>query len=361
MAEGSVFFPDEPIVRITAPMPAAQLIEPRVINLLQFQTLIASKAARMKLAAPKRTLVDFGLRRAHGAEAGLLAARAAYLAGFAGTASVPAEPVFGVPIFGTMAHSYIQAHDREQQAFLDFARARPDAVVLLVDTYDTVGGVKKVIKLAPQLREEGIKLRGVRLDSGDLIDLSKKTRRLLDDAGLTDVQIFASGGIDESELQDFAAAEAPIDGVGIGTALTTSEDAPAFDCAYKLQEYAGSPKRKRSEGKATWPGRKQVLRRYDAEGRMAEDLLSVDGEKPESGFRDAEPLIVPVMREGRRVGEARGLEDARERAARELSQLPAHLQRLEQAPAYPVKISDALRGLAAEVNAEIERERGDID
>ena len=361
MPEGSVFFPDEPIVRIAAPMPAAQLIEPRVINLMQFQTMIASKAARMKLAAPERTLVDFGLRRAHSAEAGLLAARAAYLAGFAGTASVPADPVFGVPIIGTMAHSYIQAHDREQQAFLDFARARPDAVVLLVDTYDTIGGVKKVIKLEPTLREEGITLRGVRLDSGDLIDLSKKTRRLLDDAGLDEVQIFASGGIDEDELQEFARAGAPIDGVGIGTALTTSEDAPAMDCAYKLQEYAGAPKRKRSEGKATWPGRKQVFRRYDADGRMAGDLLTVDGGEPGQGFEDAEALIAPVMRAGRRTDSAPDLEQARERAAEQLALLPEHLQRLENEPAYTVTVSAALEKLAKDVNTEIERERGDID
>jgi nicotinate phosphoribosyltransferase len=357
MPEGTVFFPDEPIVRVTAPLPAAQLIEPRVINLLQFQTLIASKAARMKLAAPNRTLVDFGLRRAHGGEAGLLAARAAYLAGFAGTASVPAEPIFGIPIFGTMAHSYIQAHREERQAFLDFARARPDAVILLVDTYDTINGIKKVIEIAPQLQAEGITLRGVRLDSGDLIELSRKSRQLLDEAGLADVQIFVSGGIDEDELRDFTNAGAPIDGVGIGTALTTSEDVPAFDCAYKLQEYGGAPKRKRSEGKATWPGRKQVYRRTDEKMDMQGDLLTLEGAKPAKGFENARPLIEQVMRDGARVDDGTSLEAARNHAARELASLPEHLRRLAHEPAYPVTVSDGLRALVEEVNKEIERER----
>jgi nicotinate phosphoribosyltransferase len=357
MPEGTVFYPDEPIVRVTAPMPAAQLIEPRVINLLQFQTLIASKAARMKLAAPDRALVDFGLRRAHGAEAGLMAARASYLAGFAGTASVPADPLFGVPIFGTMAHSYIQAHAEERQAFLDFARARPDSVVLLVDTYNTLNGVRKVIEIAPLLRDEGITVSGVRLDSGDLVELSRETRRLLDDAGLNDIQIFVSGGIDEYELLEFAAADAPIDGVGIGTALTTSEDAPAFDCAYKLQEYADTPKRKRSEGKATWPGRKQVYRSYDQQAVMQGDLLTVDGAEPSAGFEDAVPLIEPVMREGERTGAADILQNARGRADRQLSGLPEALRKLQRGSIYPVAISNELKALAKKVNEEIERER----
>ena len=214
------------------------------------------------LAAPGKLLVDFGVRRAHGAEAGLMAARASYIAGFAGTATVFADKMFDIPLFGTMAHSYIEAHDDEAVAFERFAHARPEDLVLLIDTYDTEAAARKVVALAPRLKAAGITIRGVRLDSGDLIALSKSVRRILDDGGLADVTIFASGGLDEDQLMAMAKANAPIDGFGIGTSLTTSSDAPALDCAYKLQEYAGLPRRKHSAGKATWPGRKQVWRHY---------------------------------------------------------------------------------------------------
>jgi len=299
--EGTPVFADEPLLRIAAPMPQAQLLESRVMNLVHFQTLIASKAARMVLAAPGRTLVDFGLRRAHGAEAGLLAARAAYLAGFAGSATTLAEPMFGVPAFGTMAHSFIQAHDDEATAFAAFARARPQSVTLLIDTYDTEEGARKVAALAPRLAAEGIAVRGVRLDSGDLAAHARAVRSILDAGGLTEVQVFASGGIDEAVLQDYVARDVPIDGYGIGTSLTTSQDVPALDCAYKLQEYAGRARRKRSEGKATWPGRKQMFRKYDS-GVMAGDVLTVadDGQQGEA-------LIVPAMRHGQRVTDLPGL------------------------------------------------------
>ena len=206
MAEGTVFFPDEPILRVAAPLPVAQLVETRIINILHFQTLIASKAARMVLAAPGKLLVDFGLRRAHGSEAGLMAARAAYLAGFAGSATLLAEAVYGVKAFGTMAHSFIQAHDDETAAFESFARSRPDNVVLLIDTYDTERGAEKVAALAPRLKREGITVRGVRLDSGDLADHARRVRAILDKAGLKDITIFASGGLDEDALLAFAKA-----------------------------------------------------------------------------------------------------------------------------------------------------------
>ena len=266
MSEGTVFFADEPILRVIAALPQAQLIETRVINLLQFQTMIAAKAARMVLAAPGKRLVDFGLRRAHGAEAGLMAARASYIAGFAGTATVLADQRFGIPIFGTMAHSYVQIHDDETQAFENFARARPKNLILLIDTYDTEAAARKVVALAPRLKAAGIAIAGVRLDSGDLIALSRSVRRSLDDGGLTDVTIFASGGIDETTLANIMRSGAPIDGFGIGSSLTTSADAPGLDCVYKLEEYAGLPRRKRSAGKATWPGRKQVWRRFQRTG-----------------------------------------------------------------------------------------------
>ena len=272
--EGTIFFPDEPIVRVTAPLPQAQLIEPRLMNYLQFQSMVAAKAARMVLAAPGRILVDFGLRRAHSGEAGLLAARASYIAGFNGTATVLAQKAFGIPTFGTMAHSFIEIHDDESLAFERFARARRENLTLLIDTYDCEAAAEKVVALAPKLAAEGIRVRAVRLDSGDLVTLSRKVRRILDDGGLADVTIFASGGLDEGELARLIEAGAPITGFGIGTSLATSEDAPALDCAYKLQEYAGLARRKRSAGKATWPGRKQVWRRLEPDGRMAGDILS---------------------------------------------------------------------------------------
>ena len=346
MPEGTVFFPDEPILRITAPIAEAQIVESRVINLLHFQTVIASKAARMVLAAEGRPLVDFGLRRAHGAEAGMLAARASYLSGFAGTATTPAGARFGIPVFGTMAHSFIQAHDAEEDAFLNFAKARPQAVVLLIDTYDTEKGARKVVELAPRLSDLGISISGVRIDSGDLASHAFDVRKILDDGGLTDVRIIASGGINEATLKTFSAAGAPIDSCGIGTSVTTSQDAPALDCAYKLQEYAGEPKRKRSEGKATWPGRKQVFRSGDDGGRMSMDVLGLEGET-----HRGRPLIRPVMEDGRRIAPPPSLDEVRDRAAGQLAQLPEHLRSLETSPAYRVDVSDGLRRLADKVDA----------
>jgi nicotinate phosphoribosyltransferase len=345
MAEGTVFFADEPIVRVTAPLPEAQLVETRLINIVHFQSLVASKAARMVLAAGGRTLIDFGLRRAHGAEAGLFAARAAYIAGFAGTATVLADPLFGIPIFGTMAHSFIQAHDDETAAFEHFARSRPANLVLLIDTYDTEAGARKVVALAPWLSEAGITLSGVRLDSGDLAAHAREVRRILDTGGLDAVRIFASGGIDEDAIAGFVASGAPIDGYGVGTSLVTSEDAPALDCAYKMQEYAGLPRRKHSEGKATWPGRKQVFRQRNG------DVLTVVG-----GDQEGEPLIHPVMRAGKIVAPLPSLAQIRTHAAAELAKLPEHLARLQTEPPYPVEVAPALRRLADEADRRLAAE-----
>jgi nicotinate phosphoribosyltransferase len=354
MAEGTVFFANEPILRVTAPLPQAQFVESRLINILHFQTLIAAKAARMILAAPNKLLVDFGLRRAHGAEAGLMAARASYIEGFAGTATVLAGEQFGIPIYGTMAHSFIEAFDDEMAAFTAFAQARPDNLVLLLDTYDTEVAARKVVALAPRLKAAGITIRGVRLDSGDLIALSQSVRRILDAGGLAEVTIFASGGLDEDSLAAFARANAPIDGLGVGTSLTTSADAPTLDCVYKLQEYAGLPRRKRAVKKATWPGRKQVWRRYGADGRMIGDLLALDTPSPPSSARGGgqggggEPLIHPVMQGGRRLRPAPSLDEIRRHAKRELERLPEPLRRLDPAMTYPVEIADELVRLAAE-------------
>jgi len=350
--EGEIVFADEPILRVAAPLPEAQLVETRIVNLLHFQTVIASKAARMRITAPQMTLVDFGLRRAHGAEAGLLAARASYLAGFDGTATVEAGRRFGIPISGTIAHSFIQAHDDEVQAFTNFARSRPDNLVLLLDTYDTEAAAEKVVALAPKLADEGIRIFGVRLDSGDLVAHSRAVRAILDQGGLQDVRILASGGIDEHELARFVSEAAPIDGCGIGTSLTTSQDVPALDCAYKLQEYAGRPKRKLSEGKATWPGRKQVYRRYGSDGIMLEDTLTL-----ESDVQPGAALLAPVMRNGRRVGDAPSLDSIKDRAAANLEHLPKALRALGRADPYPVRVAPLLRALADELGSAL---RGDV-
>jgi nicotinate phosphoribosyltransferase len=353
MPEGTIFFANEPILRVTAPLPEAQLVETRLINIVHFQSLIASKAARMVLAAPGKWLVDFGLRRAHGAEAGLLAARASYIAGFTGTATVLAAKLFDIPVFGTMAHSYIQAHDSETVAFERFAHARPEGLVFLIDAYDTEAAARKVVALAPRLKAAGIRVSGVRLDSGDLIALSKSVRRILDEGDLTDVTIVASGGLDEDQLMAMAKANAPIDGFGIGTSLTTSSDAPALDCAYKLQEYAGLPRRKHAPGKDTLPRRKQVWRRYGQDGRMAGDTLSVENDD-----QDGEALIHRVMQAGKRVSPSQTLDEIRKHAARGLQFLPTPLRELEPGATYPVQVGEALVDVAAEFDRRLtEQER----
>lgn len=346
MPEGTVFFENEPILRVTAPLPQAQLVESRLINILHYQSLIASKAARCVLTAPDKNLVDFGLRRAHGGEAGLLAARASYIAGFAGTSTVLAEPFYRIPIFGTMAHSFVQAHEDETAAFEGFARALKKNIVLLIDTYDTEAGARKVVELAPRLAREGIEIKAVRLDSGDMISHSRQVRSILDAADLKDIGIFISGSIDEDALREVRDAQAPIDGFGVGTRLDTSADVPYLDCAYKLQEYAGVARRKRSEGKATWPGRKQVYRHYDPDKRMKGDLLTL-----EDDVQEGEPLIRQYMRNGRRTEPPESLDAIRERAAAGYRRLPDAIAALEEAPKYKVAVSEQLRALADAVDA----------
>ena len=345
LPEGTVFFANEPILRVTAPLPQAQLVESRLINLLHYQTLIASKAARCVLAAPGKLLVDFGLRRAHGAEAALLAARASYLTGFAGTATVLAGMQFGIPLFGTMAHSLIQAHDREEDAFERFAAAQPGNVTLLLDTYDTEAAAHKLVHLAPRLRERGIAIRGVRIDSGDLAEHARRVRRILDAGGLNHVTILGSGDLDEHRMRELLADGAPFDGFGVGTRLDASTDAPTLDMVYKLQEYAGQPRRKRSEGKATWPGRKQVYRRMAADGAFAGDCLGLE-QSPQPG----EPLLIPVMEQGRRLQAPEPSSAIRERVRAQLAALPAALRAAGTAPPYWVDIAPELQKLTAQLD-----------
>jgi nicotinate phosphoribosyltransferase len=345
--EGTVFFQNEPIVRVTAPIAEAQIIETRLINIVQLQTMIASKAARSALAAPGKLLVDFGLRRAHGAEAGLMAARAAYLAGFDGTSNVLAGKLFDIPVYGTMAHSYIMAHDDEVEAFERFAESLPGNVLLLIDTYDTLEAARKVVTLAPRLAERNIPIKGVRLDSGDMAELAKGVRSILDEGGLTECSIFASGDLDEHELLRMLEAGAPIDGFGVGTRLTTSQDMPYLNCAYKLQEYAGRPRRKRSKGKENWPGRKQVYRRYDDEGHMLHDVMAEESESQIEG----EPLLRQVMAKGKRVGAQETLAVMRERLRGQLQQLPPALKAIEESAVYTVLISDGLQRLVERMDS----------
>ncbi|WP_455245976.1 nicotinate phosphoribosyltransferase [Petrachloros mirabilis] len=345
MPEGTIFFPNEPILRVVAPLPMAQLVETRIMNLLNFQTMIASKAARSVLVANEKPLIDFGLRRAHGAEAGLLAARASYLAGFTGTATVLAGMEYGIPIYGTMAHSFVQAHKEESASFEHFAQTQPDNVVLLIDTYDTEAGAKKVVSLAPLLQAKGIPVKGVRLDSGDLADHARKVRNILDEGGLRNAQILASGNLDEYRLQALVRSGAPIDSFAVGTAMTTSSDAPSLDCAYKLQEYAGRPCRKRSEGKATWPGRKQVYRHYTDSRRFDRDVVTTLDDQ-----QQGEPLLQPVMRGGQRLDLSPSTETLRGHIAKQLSLLPEPIRQLEESTPYPVHISSALRNLADSID-----------
>jgi nicotinate phosphoribosyltransferase len=346
MPEGTLFFPHQPILRITAPITQAQLVESRIINLLHFQTLIASKAARSVLVAPGKLLVDFGLRRAHGSEAGLLAARASYLAGYSGTATVLAGVQFGIPLYGTMAHSYIQAHANETTAFERFAHSQPTNTVLLVDTYDTEAAVEKIVELSLRLGRQGIHIQAVRLDSGNLSEHAHNVRRILDRGGLGKVSIFCSGNLDEHEIARLLAQGAPIDGFGVGTRLDTSADAPYLDCAYKLVEYAGQPRRKRSEGKATWPGRKQVYRIHAADGRLDRDVLTLENAVPAGT-----PLIQPFMQTGKRLAASEPLEESRRRAAAELARLPEYLKQLETAQnPYTVEVAPALHQLAEVVD-----------
>jgi nicotinate phosphoribosyltransferase len=341
LADGEVFFPDEPLLEITAPVLEAQIVETAVINRASFPTLIASKAARSVLAAPGRRLVDFSARRTQGLEAGLTVARSSYLAGYAGTSNVLAAKIFGLQAYGTMAHSFVSCFDDETEAFRAFVESYPDHSTLLVDTYDTIEGVERAIGIGRELQARGKRLSGVRLDSGDLADLSIRTRALLDAAGFRDATIVASGGLDEHQVAALVGAGAPIDVFGVGTDLGVAADAPSLDIAYKLVEYAGTPRLKLSTGKATLAGRKQVYRRLTPEQRLAGDVIATR-EEPHPGGAWSGPLLTGVMEAGRRTAAEVSLAEARERCRRAIAALPADLVRLREPAPYPVGRSAAL-------------------
>jgi nicotinate phosphoribosyltransferase len=341
--EGTPVFPDEPIVEVVAPIGEAQLAETFLLNQITVQTTLASKAARVVQAAgadgEDRLVADFGMRRMHGTDAAMKAARAFHIAGVDATSNVAAGQAYGLPITGTMAHSYIEAHDAETEAFRRFADLYPETI-LLVDTYDTLDGVQKVIALAEE-RGDDFRVRGIRLDSGNLAELAKKARRRLDNAGLDDVLIFASSGLDEHKIAALLDEDAPIDGFGVGTKMGTSADQPALDSAYKLCGYAGEPRMKLSSEKSNLPGRKQIVRQYE-NGVAVRDVIATEADDGHAGS----PLLERVMADGERTdaGASRPLDALREHAAARVAELPAHLRTIAPSEqAYEVVLSDAMK------------------
>jgi nicotinate phosphoribosyltransferase len=348
MPEGTPFFAEEPILRVTAPILEAQLVESRVLNLAHFQTVIASKAVRCVGAARGRRLVDFGMRRAHGAEAAVYAARAAYLAGFDATATVDAGRQFGIPLSGTMAHSFIQAHTDEQQAFRNFAVANGAATAVLVDTYDTERAARYVAALARELKASRApgQIQGVRIDSGDLAAQAVAVRQILDAGQCPEIQIILSGSLDEHQIRSLLERGTPVDAFGIGTRLDVSEDAPSLDMAYKLEEYAGLARRKRSAGKQTWPGAKQVFRARDPAAVLQGDTIALATEE-----HPGQPLLREFMRQGRRIAALPDLAENREFCRAQVSQLPGYLRSLDgEDRAYPVRVSERIRALTASLD-----------
>jgi nicotinate phosphoribosyltransferase len=348
MPEGTPFFENEAVLEIVAPMEEAQLVETLAINQIGFPSLIASKAARIVAAAQGRRVIDFGGRRAHGIDAAVTGARAAYIGGAEATANVYAGRRYGVPVTGTMAHSFVQSFDDEMEAFRSFARVYP-STVLLIDTYDPIEGVKKVVALAKELGD-AFKVRGVRIDSGDLLALSKTARQILDEAGLPHVQIVASGGLDEFVILDLVAAGAPIDTFGVGTDLAVSGDAPALDIVYKLTEFGGEGRVKLSVGKRSLPGRKQIFRSFENDIAIGDTIARAEESLPGT------PLLQPVMRGGVRVAPAEPLTAIRERCRTELARMPEDIRRIgKSARSYSVAISPSLDALDRAVRDEIAR------
>jgi len=360
IAEGTPVFPDEPIVEVVAPIGQAQLVETLLLNQITHQTGIASKAVRVRHAADaadaggaSRLVADFGMRRLHGTDAAMKGARAMYIAGVDSTSNVAAGEAYGIPITGTMAHSYVEAHDSERAAFRAFSETYPETI-LLVDTYDTLEGVQKVIDLAEE-KGEDFGVRGIRLDSGDLTVLAHEARQMLDAAGLDDVMIFASSGLDEYRIREMLDRDAPIDGFGVGTKMGTSADQPYLDSAYKLCGYAGTPRMKLSTDKSNLPGRKQVVRQYEG-GTAVRDVIATEDDRIEGS-----PLLDRVMAGGERTeaGQPRPLDALREHAQARTAELPDRLHQLDALDddaAYPVVHSDAMQQRLEQTRERLQRE-----
>jgi nicotinate phosphoribosyltransferase len=347
--EGTPLFGHEPLLEVVASLPEAQIAESFVMNQVHFQTVVASKASRVVSAAEGRPVVDFGLRRMHGADAGLKSARAFHVAGVSATSNVLAGQVYGIPIAGTMAHSYIQAHESELEAFRRFSELYPETI-LLVDTYDTLEGVATVIRLSRELGDR-FRVRGIRLDSGDLADLARRSRVALDEAGLGHVTIFASGGLDEYEIARLVKEAPSIDGFGVGTKMGVSQDAPALDMAYKATAYSGQGRLKLSTGKKILPGRKQIFR-IEENGEAVRDILARHEET-----LPGRPLMRKVMEGGKRLSShVESLDAIREHAAREMALLPARLRALSPAtPLYPVEVSEELQRYQDRIASQVRR------
>ena len=326
--EGKIIFENEPLIQVEANLPDAQILETLIINIIHFQTLIASKAARSFIVSGGKRVIDFGFRRAHGIEAGVYAARAAYIAGIDSTSNLEAGKNFGIPVVGTMAHSYVMVFDSEEEAFKCFAKSFPKIPIFLIDTYDTLSAAKKVVKLA----KEGVKAIAVRIDSGDLVKLSKKVREILDEAGLNDVKIIVSGGLDEHDIKKLMDEKAPVDIFAVGTKLVTSADQPYLDIAYKLVEYDGKPKFKLSPGKATFPYKRQIIRHYLQNGIMNYDELVRFNEEVEG-----EKLVFKVVEKGKIVYTFKSLKEIKETFLEEIKKLPENLKTLD-APTQKYKV-----------------------
>jgi nicotinate phosphoribosyltransferase len=325
---------------VTAPVIEAQLLESALLNACHVQSVLASKAARVVIAARGRDLAEFGMRRSHGSDAALKAARCAWIAGFGSTSNVLAGRAYGIPVSGTMAHSFVTAFGDELESFRAYARAFPDSATLLIDSYDTLGGARKAVIVAGELAAQGHTLAGVRLDSGDLLTLSRDVRRILDQAGFPDVRIVASGGLDEHDIEQLLAAGASVDAFGVGTRLNVSADAPSLDLVYKLVRYGGRDVLKLSEGKETYVGAKAFYRTYDEDRVMAGDVLALEDESPPAG--SAESLLWVVMRGGELSRPHPSLTDIRRHCAAQLAALPGRLKRLGNHGEYPVTISPGL-------------------
>ena len=349
MPEGTLFFADEPVMEITGPIIAVQLVETIVINQIQYQSLLATKSARCVQAAQGRAIADFASRRTHGTEAALRMARASYLAGFAATSNVLAARRYGIPPAGTMAHSYITGFPNEADAFRAYARMFPDRSIFLLDTYDTVNGARIAVEVALEMEAKGKRLTAIRLDSGDLDYLSRQVRQILDDAGLDYVRVLVSGGLDEYEIERLVTGGAPIDMFGVGTRVGVSGDAPWCDLVYKMVCYDGRPVMKLSGGKESLPGEKQVFRLYEADGTMLKDVIGLAQEPGVEG----QPLLVDAMTAGTLLTSREPINETRQRVADGLASLNADYRRLRQPARYPVSVSTAVEELTQQTRDEI--------
>lgn len=353
MPEGEIFFANEPVIRVTANIIEAQILESFLLNTINLQSMIASKASRVVLAARDRKVFDFALRRTHGQDAALKVARSSYLAGFEGTSNVLAGKIYEIPIAGTMAHSYVMCFKKELNSFLSYAQSFPHKTTLLVDTYNTKRGMENAIKVGLMLKKQGYRLSGVRLDSGDLVFQSKMARKMLDDAGFREVEVFASGNLDEYKICELQKKGASIDNFGVGTKMGVSEDAPSLDVIYKISEVMDHernflPTMKLSQAKTTLPGRKQVCRLFDSRGEFLKDILGLEGEEIEG-----QPLLREVVREGKIIYTKPTLNQIRDFTRKNLSALGGKYKRLIQPAVYPVIISRQLKNLIRDLSSQI--------